>query len=113
MRTRTLNNPTETAGTVSEKNFQSLQPLTPGSKSFLLQHDFPAVTFIRPLVHGYSLLRTQLNNDYFLDLFDKALEFQVPIEGHRESTLYSLWSLNWLTDEPKIRKRAQVSSRRH
>ncbi|TEB39638.1 glutamine synthetase/guanido kinase [Coprinellus micaceus] len=57
----------ETAGTVSEKNFQSLQPLTPG-------------------MHGYSLLRTQLNNDYFLDLFDKALEFQVPIEGHHTET---------------------------
>ena len=36
-------------------------------------------------MHGYSLLRTQLNNQYFHDLFDKSLEFQIPIEGHRES----------------------------
>lgn len=36
-------------------------------------------------MHGYSLLRTQLNNDYFLELFDKAVEFHVPIEGHRKA----------------------------
>ena len=36
-------------------------------------------------VHGYSLLRTQLNNQYFHDLFDKSSQFQISIEGHRES----------------------------
>jgi glutamine synthetase len=34
-------------------------------------------------VHGYSLLRTQLNQDYFNDIFDVAKEFQIEIEGHR------------------------------
>lgn len=57
----------ETAGSVSDKGFHNLQSLTPG-------------------MHGYSLLRTQLNNDYFLALFDKAVEFQVPIEGHHTET---------------------------
>ena len=34
-------------------------------------------------VHGYSLLRTQLNSEYFNDIFDESLRFQVPLEGHR------------------------------
>jgi hypothetical protein len=38
--------------------------------------------------HGYSLLRTQLNNDYFLELFDESARFQIPIEGHRKYKLY-------------------------
>jgi len=36
------------------------------------------------LVHGYSLLRTQLNNDYFHEIFDAADKFQVAIEAHRK-----------------------------
>ena len=36
------------------------------------------------IVHGYSLLRTQLNNDYFHDIFDEAFKFEVPLEGHRK-----------------------------
>ena len=35
-------------------------------------------------VHGYSLLRTQINSDYFNDLFDESVKFQVPLEGHRK-----------------------------
>lgn len=35
-------------------------------------------------VHGYSLLRTQLNNDYFHDLYDESAKFGIEIEGHRE-----------------------------
>jgi glutamine synthetase len=34
-------------------------------------------------VHGYSLLRTQLNNDYFHDIFDVAERFDVHLESHR------------------------------
>lgn len=36
-------------------------------------------------MHGYSLLRTQLNQDYFNAVFDRSLEFDVGIEGHRRS----------------------------
>ncbi|KIK06110.1 hypothetical protein K443DRAFT_120295 [Laccaria amethystina LaAM-08-1] len=54
------------AGSVSKKNFTDLQPLTPET-------------------HGYSLLRTQLNNQCFHDLFDKSWQFHIPIEGHHES----------------------------
>ena len=35
-------------------------------------------------MHGYSLLRTQLNKDYFNDLFDESLKFDINIEGHRK-----------------------------
>jgi glutamine synthetase len=34
-------------------------------------------------VHGYSMLRTQLNQDYFNDIFDVAKQFHIEIEGHR------------------------------
>ncbi|PPQ87978.1 hypothetical protein CVT25_001057 [Psilocybe cyanescens] len=57
----------ETAQSVAEKNFTNLDPLTPG-------------------MHGYSLLRTQLNNDYFNDLFDESFKFDVAIEGHHTET---------------------------
>ncbi|KAH7889638.1 glutamine synthetase guanido kinase, partial [Phlebopus sp. FC_14] len=57
----------ETPESVSQKRFTDLQPLTPG-------------------MHGYSLLRTQLNQDYFNDLFDESLKFQVNIEGHHTET---------------------------
>ncbi|KAG6335844.1 hypothetical protein ID866_3234 [Astraeus odoratus] len=57
----------ETPESVSEKQFTNLSPLTPG-------------------MHGYSLLRTQLNQDYFNDLFDESLKFQIDIEGHHTET---------------------------
>jgi hypothetical protein len=43
------------------------------------------------LVHGYSLLRTQLNQGYFHDLFNESVGFGVNIEGHRmDMTLLNL-----------------------
>jgi glutamine synthetase len=54
----------ETPHSLVEKNFSGLQPLTPG-------------------MHGYSMLRTQLNNDYFHDIFNEAEKFEVGIEAHR------------------------------
>ncbi|KAI0054028.1 glutamine synthetase/guanido kinase [Auriscalpium vulgare] len=57
----------ETPQSLADKNFSSLQPLTPG-------------------MHGYSLLRTQLNNDYFHDIFDEATRFGCDIEGHHTET---------------------------
>ncbi|KAF9500507.1 glutamine synthetase/guanido kinase [Pleurotus eryngii] len=57
----------ETPASAAEKQFKDLQPLTPG-------------------MHGYSLLRTQLNNDYFHELFDAGSEFGVAIEGHHTET---------------------------
>jgi glutamine synthetase len=38
-------------------------------------------------VHGYSLLRTQLHNDYFHDIFNEAEKFDVNIEAHRKSII--------------------------
>ncbi|KAI0093976.1 hypothetical protein BDY19DRAFT_1013806 [Irpex rosettiformis] len=57
----------ETADSVAEKKFTDLQPLTAG-------------------MHGYSLLRTQLNNDYFHAIFDETAKFEVPLEGHHTET---------------------------
>ncbi|KAF8136413.1 hypothetical protein EV363DRAFT_1428812 [Boletus edulis] len=57
----------ETAESASQKNFTGLQPLTPG-------------------MHGYSLLRTQLNQAFFNELFDESIKFQIEIEGHHTET---------------------------
>ncbi|KAJ7174009.1 hypothetical protein C8R43DRAFT_1057990 [Mycena crocata] len=57
----------ETPQSLARKKFTDLQPLTPG-------------------MHGYSLLRTQLNNDYFHELFDESAKFGVGIEGHHTET---------------------------
>jgi len=57
----------ETPNTVAEKKFMNLQPLTTG-------------------MHGYSLLRTQMNNEYFQQLFDTGYAFGVPIESHHTET---------------------------
>ena len=43
------------------------------------------MTMLIITVHGYSMLRTQMNNDYFHDLFDESAKFGIEIEGHRES----------------------------
>ncbi|KAG9046763.1 hypothetical protein FS837_003693 [Tulasnella sp. UAMH 9824] len=57
----------ENAHSVAEKKFTGLEALTPG-------------------MHGYSLLRTTLNKDYFNDLFDECLKFGVQIESHHTET---------------------------
>ncbi|KAK0450948.1 hypothetical protein EV421DRAFT_1888724 [Armillaria borealis] len=57
----------QTPGSLSEKKYHDLKPLTPG-------------------MHGYSLLRTQLNNDYFHDIFNLGAQFGVDIEGHHTET---------------------------
>ncbi|KAI9466167.1 hypothetical protein BJY52DRAFT_1183045 [Lactarius psammicola] len=57
----------ETPHSLVEKKFSNLQPLTPG-------------------MHGYSLLRTQLNNDYFHDIFNEADRFEIDLEGHHTET---------------------------
>ncbi|KAG2361971.1 glutamine synthetase guanido kinase [Suillus spraguei] len=57
----------ETPESAAQKRFTQLQPLTPG-------------------MHGYSLLRTQLNQNYFHALFDESLKFGIDIEGHHTET---------------------------
>ncbi|KAH8827026.1 hypothetical protein DL96DRAFT_1605208 [Flagelloscypha sp. PMI_526] len=57
----------ESADSISSKGFRDLNPLTPG-------------------MHGYSLLRTQLNNEYFTALFDESAKFGIEIEGHHTET---------------------------
>jgi len=57
----------ETPESVAQKKFTQLQALTPG-------------------MHGYSLLRTQLNQDFFNDLFDESTKFEIDIEAHHTET---------------------------
>ncbi|EPQ58286.1 glutamine synthetase/guanido kinase [Gloeophyllum trabeum ATCC 11539] len=57
----------ETPDSLAEKRFHGLQPLTPG-------------------MHGYSLLRPQLNMQYFDDIFEESLAFGIDIEGHHTET---------------------------
>ncbi|KZT26380.1 glutamine synthetase/guanido kinase [Neolentinus lepideus HHB14362 ss-1] len=57
----------ETADSLAQKKFHDLKPLTPG-------------------MHGYSLLRPQVNMEYFHDIFDESLKFGIDIEGHHTET---------------------------
>lgn len=57
----------ETPETVHQKNFQDLNPLTPG-------------------MFGYSILRSSLKNSYMTDLFDLLCRFDIPIEGLHTET---------------------------
>ncbi|KIJ17483.1 glutamate---ammonia ligase [Paxillus involutus ATCC 200175] len=57
----------ETPESVAQKKFTQLQALTPG-------------------MHGYSVLRTQLNQEFFNDLFDESIKFQIDIEAHHTET---------------------------
>ncbi|TDS11042.1 glutamine synthetase family protein [Sphingobacterium paludis] len=57
----------ETPESVHQKNFQSLNPLTPG-------------------MFGYSILRSSLKNPYMTDLFDLLGKFGIPVEGLHTET---------------------------
>jgi len=37
-------------------------------------------------MHGYSLLRPSLNQNYFYELFDLCTQFRVPLEGLHTET---------------------------
>lgn len=69
----------ETPQSAAEKGFAKLNPLTPGSgliEAMLFMELTP--------VHGYSMLRPTLNQDYFHEIYDAAEDFGVGVEGHRE-----------------------------
>ncbi|KAL1409867.1 hypothetical protein Q8F55_003866 [Vanrija albida] len=57
----------ETPQSAHEKGFINLTALTPGA-------------------HGYSLLRTTMNKDYFYDLYNVGTDFGIEIEGHHTET---------------------------
>ncbi|MBB2150678.1 glutamine synthetase family protein [Pedobacter gandavensis] len=57
----------ETPASAHQKNFQHLEPLTPG-------------------MFGYSILRGSLKNSYMSDLFELLSKFGVPIEGLHTET---------------------------
>lgn len=52
----------ETPASLYEKDFHNLTPLTKG-------------------MHGYSLLRPEVNGAYFHELFDNCAAMGIPIEG--------------------------------
>jgi hypothetical protein len=57
------------------------------------------------------MLRTQLNTEYFQDLFDEAAEFGIEIEGHRQFLLRALL-LQLLTILQILRRDLVCSKRR-
>ena len=57
----------ETPDTLQAKNFQQLQPMTPG-------------------MFGYSILRTTLKNDFMSELFELLKKFNIPLEGLHTET---------------------------
>ena len=57
----------ETPQSLEEKGYRKLSPLTPG-------------------MFGYSILRPSLESDYYNDLFDLLLQFDVPLEGLHTET---------------------------
>ncbi|GAA5921321.1 hypothetical protein JCM3775_002990 [Rhodotorula graminis] len=57
----------ETPTSLYEKDFHNLTPLTKG-------------------MHGYSVLRPEVNGAYFHDLFDNCATMGIPIEGHHTET---------------------------
>ncbi|KDE02882.1 glutamine synthetase [Microbotryum lychnidis-dioicae p1A1 Lamole] len=57
----------ETPVSVAAKDFKNLEPLTCG-------------------MHGYSMLRPELNSEYFHDIWDNCAKFGIPIEGHHTET---------------------------
>lgn len=57
----------ETPESIYQKNFQQLQPLSPG-------------------MFGYSILRGSLKNSYMSDLFELLCKFGIPIEGLHTET---------------------------
>ncbi|GAA5998681.1 glutamine synthetase family protein [Rhodotorula paludigena] len=57
----------ETPESLHAKNFNNLKAMTEG-------------------MHGYSLLRPEVNKQYFLDIFDNCAKFGIPIEGHHTET---------------------------
>ncbi|BGP01266.1 hypothetical protein NBRC10513v2_002218 [Rhodotorula toruloides] len=57
----------ETPKSLHEKDFHRLEPLTDG-------------------MHGYSLLRPEVNGDYFHAVYDDCAKFGIPIEGHHTET---------------------------
>jgi glutamine synthetase len=57
----------ETPQTLQDKSFTNLQPLTPG-------------------MFGYSILRTSENSDFYNDLFNLLMQFNIPLEGLHTET---------------------------
>src|ERR1700744_1309279 len=57
----------ETPQTLAEKSFTNLQTLTPG-------------------MFGYSILRTSQQSDFYYDLFNLLMQFNVPLEGLHTET---------------------------
>ncbi len=57
----------ETPKTLQDKDFNNLEPLTPG-------------------MFGYSILRTSENSDFYNDLYNLLFEFNVPLEGLHTET---------------------------
>ncbi|MGZ3755925.1 MAG: glutamine synthetase family protein [Mucilaginibacter sp.] len=62
----------ETPQSIQDKSFVGLQPLTPG-------------------MFGYSILRTSENSEFYYDLFNLLMQFNIPLEGLHTETGPGVW----------------------
>ncbi|GAB3771319.1 glutamine synthetase [Spirosoma horti] len=70
----------ETPRSLQDKNFQQLEPLTPG-------------------MFGYSILRPSLESTFYHDLFDLLAQFDVPLEGLHTETGPGVYEAAIMHDE--------------
>lgn len=70
----------ETPHSLQQKNFQQLEPLTPG-------------------MFGYSILRPSLESAFYHDLFDRLAQFDIPLEGLHTETGPGVYEAAIMHDE--------------
>lgn len=70
----------ETPQSLQRKNFLQLEPLTPG-------------------MFGYSILRPSLESAFYHDLFDRLLQFAIPLEGLHTETGPGVYEAAIMHDE--------------
>jgi len=73
----------ETPSSLEEKSFTNIKPITPG-------------------MFGYSILRSSQRNEYFKDIMDLMLKFDVPIEGLHTETGPGVYEVALINDNPLI-----------
>ncbi|KEI38820.1 uncharacterized protein L969DRAFT_94991 [Mixia osmundae IAM 14324] len=56
------------------------------SAQSVVDKGFSNLTVLTPGMHGYSMLRTSLNSEYFHDLYEESAAFGIEIEGHHTET---------------------------
>lgn len=70
----------ETPQSLQQKHFTRIEPMTPG-------------------MFGYSILRTSMQSDFYLDLFNSLTQFNIPVEGIHTETGPGVYEAAIMHDE--------------